>query len=195
MRTLKTFAVLAIAVFAVSVVGAASASAAPKFTATLAGAIGGTQTSSQVFTTSEKGSENVTCKKAHTSGTAALEAASQKVTVEYSECTAATIIGGIAATISKAEYSLAASGSATILNTITIHVGGLANCNTVVGPQGPLSSVSYTNVTPKIEESSAVKGIVSTSTGLCPHGTNGTYTGSNLVESLVTGGTLKFDKE
>jgi len=53
-----------------------------------------------------------------------------------------------------------------------------------MGPQGPLGSVSYDSKAGKIEEASAVTGIVSTGTGLCPHSETGTYTGSNLVERV-----------
>ena len=192
-RIAKMFAVTCVAALALAVVSAAGAQAAPKFTASATGELTGTQTSNQVFTTSSGGSENVTCKKAMTSGNVtSTEATSQVVAVEYSECTANTSFGAISATVSKAEYELFASGGTKVLNTITIHIGGIANCNITVGPQTPTGSVSYTNSSGKISESSAVTGITSTSSGLCPHGTTGTYTGSNLVER-VGGGTLTWD--
>jgi hypothetical protein len=192
-RFAKIVAVTCVAAFALAAVSVAGASAAPKFTASAIGTLSGTQSGNQVFTAT--GSEAITCKKAHTTGSViATESAEQEVTVEYSECTAATFLGNISSTVSNATYNLTANGTVHILNTITIHVGGIANCNIVVGPQTPTGSVSYANSSGKISQSSAVTGIVSTSTGLCPHGSTGTYSGSNLVER-VGGGTLSWDKE
>ena len=130
--------VTCVAALALTAVAAAGAQAAPKFTASATGTLTGTQTNVQVFTTSAGGSEKVTCKKAHTTGNViATEAVEQEVTVAYSECTADTSFGNIAATVSNATYNLTANGTVHILNTITIHIGGIANCNIVVAPQTP----------------------------------------------------------
>jgi hypothetical protein len=196
-RFLKMFAVTCVAACALAVVSAAGASAAPKFTASATGTLSGTQTNNQVFKVAAAKSEAVTCTSAATSGTiAAKETAEQEVTVHYTGCTAVIpIFGTVSATVTDATYNLTANGTVHILNTITIHVSG-ANCNIVVGPQTPTGTVTYDNGTGanagKIEETSAVTGIVSTSTGLCPNGTTGTYSGNNLV-SRVGGGTLAWD--
>jgi len=192
-RVAKLLAGTCGAALALAAASAAGAQAAPKFTTSSTGELTGTQTSSQVLTISAGASENVTCKKAMMSGESeSTEYTAQKFAVEYSECTANTAFGAIGATVSKAEYELAASGVTKVLNTITFHVGGIANCNITVGPQTPTGSVSYTNRSGKLEVTSALTGIVSTSTGLCPHGSTGTYTGSDLVER-VGGGTIAWD--
>lgn len=197
MRTLKKFGVLMVAVFALSVVGVASASAA-EFTASSAPAeLEGTQTSSQVFTTAASGKEKVTCTKAHTTGTVASKgAASQEVTVAYTGCTAegVPLFGTAPAKITTAKYNLLAGGGVEIKNTLTISVEApLFPCTITVAPQS-LTNVTYDakNSETELEETSAVTGIHSTSTGACPSGTTGTYTGNNLVH-LVGGGFLRWD--
>ncbi len=192
-RMVKMLAVTCVAALALAAVSAAGAQAAPKFTASATGSLSGTQTSNQVFTTSAGASENVTCKKAATSGSIiSTEAVEQKVKVAYSECTAATSFGNVSAEVTAAEYNLTANGTVHILSTIVIHVGGLFPCSISVAPQTPTGSVSYASSSGKIQQNSAVTGIVSTSSGLCPHGSTGTYTGGNLV-SRVGGGTLAWD--
>jgi hypothetical protein len=191
MRTLKKFAVLAVAVFAVSVVGVASASAA-QFTASAAGSIEGAANGNQVFTNGSLGT--VTCTAAKTTGSAATAATAQKVNVEYTGCTAAIpLIGNKPVNTIKAEYNLLASGSVEILNEIEITVPALS-CTTKVTKGQTVGSVAYSNIASntQIEEKSTVTGIHSTSTGLCPSGTSGTYTGNNIVHR-VGGGTVSFD--
>jgi len=180
-RFAKMLGVTCAAAFALVAMTAVSASAAT-FTASATGTLTGTQTSNQVFTTG--GGGTVTCKKAHTHGTiVSTSAASQHVTVTYSECTAF----GFNATVSPATYELYASGTVDVENTITISVLG---CTTTVKPQKGLHAVSYHNKAGKLEQTSAVKNITSTASGFpCSGGTTGTYTGSNLVER-VGGGTL-----
>ena len=136
-RFVKMLSVTCVAALALAAVAAAGAQAAPKFTASATGTLTGTQTNVQVFTTSAGGSEKVTCKKAHTTGNViATEAVEQEVTVAYSECTADTSFGNIAATVSNAEYNLKADGEVNILNTITIHVGGLGQLQRRHGTAG-----------------------------------------------------------
>jgi hypothetical protein len=187
MSKLKKFGVLFVVVFAFSAVAVANASAAPEFTASAAGTLSGTQTSNQVFTTN---GGTVTCTKASTTGNVATTALEQEVTVNYSGCTA---FGFASVTISPATYNLHANGTVDILNTITISVP-LGGCTVTVGPQKGKGTVTYTNGTSDITESSNVTGIVYTTTGgICGSGgSNGVYKGSNTV-TRVGGGFLKWD--
>jgi hypothetical protein len=190
MRTLKKFGVLAVAVFALSVVGVASASAA-EFTASQTGPITGVQTSPQEFTASGSFLP-VVCTTAHTTGEAKFTAAAnQEVHVLYSNCTV-QLFGSQKVNNITAEYNLLASGKVEILNNIKIEVP-LLGCTTTVAAGQTVGTVSYKTVGTGVEETSNVSGIHSTGTGLCPSGTNGTYKGSNLVNSLVSGATLSFD--
>jgi hypothetical protein len=195
MRTLKKFAVLAVAVFAVSVVGVANASAAPTFTASATGSLLGAQTTNQEFTSGSSFAP-VICKKAKTTGTILSTAATnQKVTVVYSECSV-NILGSREVKNITAEYNLLASGNVEILNNIKIEVPALSCATTVTSGQ-TVGSVSYATSGTGIQQASAVTGIHSTATGLCPSGTTGTYTGSNLVHRVnalgEVEGTLSFD--
>jgi len=180
-RYVKAFGATVAAALALAAVTAAGASAA-SFTASATGTLTGTQTSNHVFTTGGGGS--VTCKKAHMHGTiVSTAAASQHVTVTYSECTAF----GFAATVSPGTFELFADGRVDIENTITIKVFG---CTTTVKPQNGLKAFSYHNKSGKLESTSAVSSIVSTAFDFpCSGGSNGTTTGSFLIER-VGGGTL-----
>jgi hypothetical protein len=160
----------------------APGASAARFTGSGPGSFEGAQTSSQVFTGSA-GGPNVTCTKARTTGTVvAFEAETQEITVEYSACTAHLLLT-TPASVSKATYVLNANGSVQIKEAITITVPALG-CTTTVGPQ-TVSSISYDNGL-GLEVTSNVTGIHSTSTGLCPSGTTGTFTGNNLIAG--TGG-------
>jgi hypothetical protein len=183
-RFAKTLGVTCAAAFALVAMTAVSASAAT-FTASATGTLTGTSSTNQVFTTG--GGGTVTCTHAHTHGTiVSTAAASQHVTVTYTNCTAF----GFAATVSPATYELYANGEVDVENTITISVFG---CTTTVKPQKGLKSVSYTNSAGQIIQHSAVKNIVSTASGFpCSGGTTGTYTGSNVIQR-VGGGTLTYD--
>lgn len=184
-RFAKMLGVTCIAALALAAMTASAASAA-SFTASATGTLKGTSTGNQVFTTGGGGS--VTCTHAHTTGTiTSTQAASQHVTVTYTNCTA---FGFLGATVSPATYELYANGEVDVENTITISVAG---CTTTVKPQKGLKSVTYTSAGGKITQHSAVKNIVSTASGFpCSGGTTGTYTGSNIVER-VGGGTLSHD--
>ncbi len=191
MRTLKKFGVLAVAVFALSVVGVASASAA-QFTASETGELTGKALESQTFTVS---GGTVVCSTAATTGkiihTAAEE---QEVTVNYSGCKAFSIVS---VDITPATYLFHSNGKVDIKEPITITVTGgiLGNCTVNVPAQSALGTVAFetantnnTKVTPN------VSGITyTTSGGLCGSGgSNGTYKGANEV-SRVGGGFLRFD--
>jgi hypothetical protein len=198
MRKLKVFGVLAIAVFALTAIAAANASAAPKFTTTAAGGtLTGAKTTNQVF---KINGGTTTCTGAATDGTiAASGSTTQEVTVTYSGCTA---FGFVNTDISPATYLFSANGEVAIKNTITITPTG-AGCTVTVGETSNqnLKSVSFdTGVVSGgftgIEETSAVSGITYTSTGgLCgSSGTNGTYTGNSFLHG-PTGVTISWDKE
>jgi hypothetical protein len=186
-RFAKMLGVTCVAALALSAMATAGASAA-QFTWSSTGPITGTSTGLQTF--SAGGGSSVTCTHAHTHGTVKKIAdTEQHVTVTYSGCTAHTFLGPAAATVTPATYNLTANGEVHVLNTIVIHVPAFG-CTTNVAPQ-TLKSVSYTNKAGgKIEQHSNVTGIVSTSIFPCPSGTNGTYSGSNLLER--PGGTLTF---
>jgi ABC-type transport system substrate-binding protein len=185
MRNIKTWGIVLAAVFAFSAVSVANASAST-FKSSSTGTLKGAQTSNQVFNT---GFGTVSCTTATSSGTVtSTVTAEQEVGVKYSGCTA---FGFIGAEISEAKYLFNANGTVKVLNTITIKVPG-AGCSVTVSPQGPLSSITYTNKSGKIEESTKVSGIKSKgSGGLCGgENSNGTYTGSNLIE--LVGGTTEW---
>jgi hypothetical protein len=194
MRSLKVFGVLAIAVVALMAVTAASAMAAPKFTASASGGtLTGAATANQVF---KINGGTTTCTGAATDGTVPPSPSEDvHVTVIYSGCTA---FGFINTDISEATYTFTANGEVHILNTITITPTG-AGCTVTVEPQ-TVKSVSYDNKTSGgftgIEETSAVSGITyHSSGGLCgTSGANGTYTGNSFLHG-PTGVTISWDKE
>jgi hypothetical protein len=186
MRTLKKFMVLAVAVFALSVVGVASASAA-EFTASANGELLGKATSTQIFTT---GAGTVECTTAATKGNVVTASKEQEVTVTYGNCKAFKLVG---AEISPATYLFTSNGEVHIKGTITIKVP-LAGCSVTVGEQ-TVKSVSFANAgTSNITETSAVTGITSKGSGGICGGANttGTYSGTSEI-SRVGGGTLRFD--
>jgi hypothetical protein len=196
MRTLKKLGVLAVAVFAISVVGVASASAA-QFTASAVGNLEGHALSGaegkQVFTTN---AGTVSCIAATTEGeiksTAATE---QEVTVNYGGCTAFGIVN---VDISPATYNFHSSGTVDIKKEITITVtGGIFGTCTVKVPSGQtVGTVAFSNSgTNNILVNPSVTGIkYESSGGLCGSGTatNGTYVGKSEV-NRVGGGSIQFD--
>ena len=185
MRTFKKLGVLAAAVFALSAIGAANASAT-QFTASATGSLSGKATANQVFSTN--GGE-IKCTTAATSGTIKSTAYSeQTVEVKYSGCTA---FGFATVHISPAQYNFTASGQVHIENTITITVTG-GGCSQTVGPQ-TVTSVSYATIGSKVTLTPHTTGITYTSTGgICgSSGSNGTLTGTSEWER-VGGGSLSY---
>jgi len=184
---LATVCITALAVSAI-----ADGASASVFTASATGTIAGAQTTNQVFTTSSGGSNIVTCKKALTIGSiTSLASAEQHITVEYAECTfAISGFGTNPATVSPATYLLTANGEVHIKNTITISVPVLG-CSTTVSPQSR-KSLSYANISGKLQVTSSITSISSKGSGFCPGGTTGTFSGSNLLER-VGGGTFSWD--
>ena len=197
MRTLKKFAVLAVAVFAISVVGVASASAAQFTSSTETGNLEGSALNTQEFTTN---GGVVKCTAAKTTGAfkgtamgSVFGSSTQEVTVNYSGCTA---FGFASVSISPATYEFTPTTKQVhILNTITISVP-LGGCTVTVPPtKTALSEVSFENAgTSNIKEISNVTGITYTSSGgLCgSSGSNGIYKGNNEVHA-TNGATLRFD--
>jgi hypothetical protein len=184
-RFAKMLGVTCVAALALSAMATAGASAA-QFTWSSTGQITGTTTSIHVF---NLGGGSVTCNKAHTHGTITKTAATeQHVTVTYSDCIAHTPLGTAAATVTPATYNLTATGEVHVLNTFVIHIPAFG-CTTNVGPQ-TRGTVSYHNKAGKVELTSSVTGVVSTSTFPCPSGTAGTYTGNSLLERV--GGSFAF---
>jgi hypothetical protein len=184
-RRIKILTIAVLGVCVLGVAGVAGASA-QQFHASKTGTLTGKATNTQVFNT---GSGAVECTKAFSSGTVtAVLALTQLVTVQYTGCTA---FGFINTEITPAQYIFNAdNGEVKIENTITITPAG-AGCKVTVGPQS-LKTVKFKNSGSKLIEESAVKGIVSTSTGgLCgSSGSSGTYTGNNEIELI--GGTISW---
>jgi hypothetical protein len=126
------------------------------------------------------------CEKAAGTGTiAVIDGSYQKISVEYSGCTAnIPMFGTIAVSNFKATYVLYPSGSVE-LGEMVLGIPAL-KCTTTVLPQtGP---VTYGNKESGVLETHAVTGIHSTATGLCPpSSTTGTFTGSSLIKRVGGG--------
>jgi hypothetical protein len=194
MRSLKKLAVVAVAVFALSVVAVASASAA-QFTAEETGPIHGDALSPQVFVTD---AGEVICETATTTGTVtALAAPSQEVTVHYEDCLA---FGFVGVEISPATYEFTAEGmdnNVHILSAITINIP-LAGCHVTV-PAQTVGTVTFENDNGALIERSNVGGIhYIGSGGLCGSAgvekTNGTYEGDSTVEGELENLGLSYDE-
>jgi hypothetical protein len=199
MRNLKKSVALAVAVLALSAIAASSASAAEaQFTYSATGTLVGSAENHQTFTTN---GGTVTCSNAATTGTIAkILFTQQHVTVKYGgPCTA---FGFATVDISDATYLFTAKTGENVhvLNTISITPTffGASMCTVSVGPQ-TLSTVDYANVgTTKVTVNATVAGIKYTTTGgggSCGSvGTfsNGTYTGSSIIERSG-GGTVQYD--
>jgi hypothetical protein len=186
MIRLKIFAPTLVAVVALGLAGAASASA-HEFIASKTGTTKATNTNTQVFTTP---TGRVECTKLTATGkVAALKSKTEASTVKYSGCTAF----GLAATITTAKYLFSAEGSVKVTNTITINVPA-GSCSVKVGPTGnsALKTIKYVNKSGKIEVQAGVSGITFTTTGgLCGSGgKTATYKGNAL--NALTGGTLEW---
>jgi hypothetical protein len=190
MRTMKKFGVLAVAVFALSVIGVANASAA-QFTASATGELAGEALETQVFTTN---GGTVECTTAATTGSIVATASTeQEVTVNYSGCKAFGIAN---VDISPATYLFTANGEVHIKEAVTITVTKtlLSGECTVTVPAQTVGTVDFATNGNNIKVTPTVTGIKYTSSG-APCGTsgeNGTYTGPNEVHR-VGGGTLSFD--
>lgn len=195
MRTRFTAIAAVSAALLMGVVGVASASA-QVFKASKTGALtseGGTQT----FKTHGM---TVRCKKVKDSGTVtSTETSEQAVVADYEECE----IGATPVTISAADYTFHAAGTVDVTKEITIEAtGSPALCTIKVPAQSGLSTVTYKNVSGKIEVVAVVTNITSSGKGtleeegkkLCEYTqaeeTKGEYKGDSV--STLTGGTLEW---
>jgi hypothetical protein len=99
----------------------------------------------------------VDCKRLEvTSGQSALKSTTLKMTVQYGECSGF----GLALAFSPVEYELNAEGTVKILKSFTIKDSG-GFCTITVPAQGPLTKVSYSNLTKKIDVDPFLKTIAS----------------------------------
>lgn len=189
MRSLGKFGALAIAVLAISAIGAASASAA-KFTYNpLTGTLAGHAKTTQVFTVN---GGKIECKGAEVSGTIVeLSPEKQDYTVTYRECKA---FGASTVDVSQVTYLFTADGQVHLQSTlkVTPTVFGASACTLEIKPQ-TMKSVDYAGGSPMVV-TSTITAIEYTSTGgICgSSGTNGAYAGSFEIER-VGGGTISVD--
>ncbi|HKO37478.1 MAG TPA: hypothetical protein VJU14_03830 [Solirubrobacterales bacterium] len=185
MRSFKKFGLLA-AVFALSAIGAANASAAT-FTASATGTLSGKATTLPILTLN---GGQIKCTTTSTTGTiASIPWTEQKYTITYSGCTA---FGFANVHTSPHEFNTKANGEVQYLKTITISVTAIA-CHITIHPQ-TVNKVEYTNNSPRTIVHHKTTGIAYTSTGgLCgASGSNGTYTGTTEIER-VGGGSVSHD--
>lgn len=186
MKRTRIVGLCLVAVFALSAVAAASASA-HEFVASKEGTVLDHGLNTHKFKTSVG---TVECKKVSSEGKAKSgkqETLTEKVT--YSECELTEPFKG-SATVSVAEYQFNANETVSVLNTITVKT---SLCTITVGPQSKLSSVKYKNLTGgKVEVNAGVKAIEYKTSGLCGSKTEktGEYTG--LAEAELSGGTLEW---
>jgi hypothetical protein len=190
MQRLKVTLLALVAVFAVSGVASATASAETSVfdsTAPVKSTITSKALANQVFTTS---AGKVVCKKLKTkaeTGEVVFDNSEQAITIEYEECTAFTF----PATISPARYVFHAgtsltpsssNGTADIKEPITIKATG---CTVTVPAQNGLGSIEFKTVGSKIELVPSVTGIKSSGTGFaCKYAeeANGKYEGASSAE-------------
>ena len=192
MPSLKKFGVLALAIFALSAIGVANASAAPTFTASATGSISGKATETQEFTIN---AGTVRCSTATTSGTITSTASTdQHAHVTYSGCTA--FAGFVPVHNITATYTFTANGKVHIVGNITITITAPfgATCTVTVPGGQEVGTVTYTNKGSNLVVTPNVTGITyKTSGGFCgAEGKNGTYKGANEV-SRVGGGSVSWD--
>lgn len=187
MRTLKTFGVALVAIFALAAVVSASASAA-SFLATKTGKLTGEKLQTQVFKT-KGGTVECTTLKVSSGEVTELMTETQLATIKYENCTA---YGIVKAEISPAEYLFMANGEVGIKKAITIKATG---CEITV-PAQTVSSVAYKNSGEGIEIVPSVTNIESSGTGItCTYSTEkeGTYKGTSFTE--LEGGKITWSSE
>ena len=189
MRSMKKLGVL-VAVFALSAIGAANASAAT-FTASATGELTGKALEKQVFTFN---GGQIECSAAAISGTIAKTADTQwHWKKQWSIC----LWNGI--TVHVAEITLQLTAFPPQLHikagfTFTPTLFGASLCTVTIGSQ-TVGSVDYANASAStVKVTPTVTGIKYTSTGgSCgSSGENGTYTGA-LEISRVGGGSVQYD--
>ena len=189
MKRIRTLGIALVAVCALSVMAASSASA-QLFHAV---EIGSGSLTSKVLQTQKfhTAAGNVECTALHLTGgtVTALLVLVQHVTVAYTGCKAF----GLAATISPALYLLSADETVALLSPITITA---TECTVTVPTtkNNKLSTIAYKNSGKQIVLEPSVKNITSVGVGkACTYAEEsiGTYTGTSIV-GLVSGGTLSW---
>jgi hypothetical protein len=110
-------------------------------------------------------------------------------TISYGGCTG---FGFTGAEVSPATFNVTATGTAHLLNTVTIKIP-IVGCDVTIKPQS-FNLLNFTNTTGRIQLLFQLAHILYTSTGgLCgSSGENGTFTGKTEI-SRVGGGTLAWD--
>jgi hypothetical protein len=201
MRKLKVIGLALVAIFAFTAL-ASAASAAEFESASTNTTIKGEQSTKNVFTVN---SRTVECNKATFTGfQAATKAATLEVHPEYSECTGFGLPATVTTTGCNYKFNSPTgstpnfTGSVNIVSAsgetcsnITVAVAG---CTVKIGPQGPLSGISYNANGSTVTVTSNVTTIAANVEGsvlIC--GTNGartgTYTGTVLTKGFNSGGT------
>jgi hypothetical protein len=195
MKRIKIIGLAIVAVFAMSVVGVASASA-HEFVASKTGKLTGKALNTHVFKTK---AGNVECKKATLPVSAVnevkeLKAKTQEVEVKYEECKA---FGFVSAEVSNAKYLFSAetTKNASVKNTVTVKA---STCTVTVEPvtaNQELEKVSYANLTGgTLEVKAKVEKVTYKTSAGCTSGagtfTDGLYEGNEEV--TLEGGTLEW---
>ena len=194
MRSLKKLGILIVAVFALSAVGGANASAA-EFTASATGELTGKALSTQAWTfTGYELNPNNQFKCTTTSVQGKIEktaSTSQHMALYYSQC---SFFGFVSMGLGPFTFVFHANGTVDIPNAIKMPLP-IGACEIVIQPQSGVGSVTWDNNAGKLIQTINLSGITYTTSGglLCgPSGTNGTYTGTNEI-SRLGGGSLTFD--
>jgi hypothetical protein len=188
MVRIRTLGLVLAAVFALSAVAAAAASA-HEFEFSTTGELKGKQTGNQVFVTPDG---TITCTENSLKGIFN-ELNFKRIILkdEYAKCTSS--LGTI--TTSATEYEFLAEKELKILKEMTIKakVAGL-ECVITIPAQGPLKTVEYANVGSHIEAKAKITKLKSSATGAaCTKYTNnetGELSGNNTVE--LVGGTMDW---
>jgi hypothetical protein len=196
MRRVRIIGLALVAVFALSAVAAASASAFTTFEATeYPATIKAEQKEENVFQIGTEATGKVTCKKATFEGTAA--GPTEVITVHpvYSECTVFTVVGGTVTT-EGCNYEVFASGKVnvkcTLGKTIIVKAG---TCEVKVGSQVGLEHLTYVNLagpptTVEIKDEVSKIAYTSNKDVTCPaEKLEATYKGSELAKGFNGSGT------
>jgi hypothetical protein len=192
-RKLKVLGLALVAVFALSAVASAAASAHTfSSEGNVNTKISGSQEGTNTFTVEGTAVECSTAKFAVVGETSS---PSETVVVhpEYSGCKAFSFLSATVTTTG-CNYTLNAAGTVTIgctgTNKITI-VGG--TCEATVGSQGPLSGIAYENITGspstvKVTANVTTVGVTKTKDGIaCPFSGTGSATGTYAGKVIASG--------
>jgi len=181
MTTGKKLSLLAIAIFVLSTTNAS----ASVFTASATGELTGRGLTTQEFTFN---GGTLKCTSAESSGIIeSVESSDLHFTTKYGKCTFA----GFTAEVSPATWTVTATGTVHLQNTVTIKVSVLA-CHLTINPQS-VNLVNFTNLSGRLQLLFQLAQIVYTSAGLCgSSGSNGTHVGKHELER-VGGGSISWD--